>query len=158
LQKEEAPRLEKRPYLEKLAAARCGLCLPGLGYDTYRAWEYLMMGTVAVLEKGVGFERTMYKLPALFVDDFSEVTPELLRAAYVEALYRKDEFEFKRLKQSFWWEVLANVSASKSVTPMLDAFPMEAEEVMFTRPMEPYECGKTNTCGPGTKRTPKHMC
>lgn len=147
-----------RDYLARLAKARFGICMPGIGYDTYRQWEYLMVGTIPVLERGVGFDRTLWRLPALFVDDFSDVNPELLRSAYVEALYHKDDFEFKRLKQSFWWEVISNVSASKSLQPLLDTFPMTAEKPMFTRPMVPYSCWETDSCGPGTMRTPKTYC
>jgi hypothetical protein len=52
--------------------------------------------------------------PALLVDDFDEVTPELLRTAYVEALYRADDFEFERLPQSFLWPFITNVSVTMS--------------------------------------------
>ncbi len=100
----------------------------------------------------------MYRLPALFVEDFYDITPDLLRQAYVEALYRADDFEFERLRQSFWYGVISNVSATMSVQTILDKFPMGAEEENFARPREPYECGKTNTCGKGTKRTPKMSC
>ena len=135
-----------------------GLCLPGLGYDTFRLWEMLTMGTVVVIERAVGFDRTLWRLPALLVDDFYDITPELLRAAYVEALYRADEFEFERLTQRFWFTVIANVSATMSVVPLLEKFPMKAEEPNFARPREPYSCGITNTCGKGTKRIPKQSC
>lgn len=156
--KDKSLRKDKMAYYNRLAGARTGVCLPGIGYDTFRAWEYLMMGTVAVIERGVGFDRTMWRLPALFVDDFIEITPALLRAAYVEAMYRKDEFEFERLQQSWWWSVFANISSSQSTQPLLEKFPMEAESPMFARAYIPYECGKTNTCGPGTKRIPTRTC
>ena len=96
----------------------------------------------------------------MMVEDFDEVTPQLLRQAYLEALYRAEDFEFERLTQSFWWSVIANVSQSMSIEPLLHKFPMEAEEPNFARPKDPYECGKTNppTCGPGTKRIPKKSC
>jgi len=148
-----------RPVPTRLVrSARFGLCLPGLGYDTFRMWEMLTLGTVVVLERAVGFDRTLWRLPALLVDDFYDVTPELLRSAYVEALYRADEFEFHRLTQAFWHAVLANVSASMSTAPLLDLFPMRAEKPNFARPREPYPCGTTGTCGPGTKNIPKQSC
>lgn len=100
----------------------------------------------------------MWRLPALLVEDFYEITPELLRTAYLEALYRAKEFEFKRLTMSYWFSVLANVSASMSTQPFLDAFPLEAEDQNFARPRIPYECGRTNSCGRGTKRTPRMSC
>ena len=100
----------------------------------------------------------LWRLPALLVDDFDEITPELLRSAYIEALYYVNEFEFERLTQGFWNNILANVSATMNTQTLLNKFPMIAEDINFTRPRVPYECGKTNTCGPGTKRTPKRSC
>ena len=67
------------------------LAMPGLGYDTYRLWEVLSLGAMPILEKGIGLDRTLYKLPALLVEDFADLTPMLVRQAYVEALYRADE-------------------------------------------------------------------
>jgi hypothetical protein len=96
-----------------------------LGYDTFRMWELLTLGSIVVIERGIGFDRTLWRLPALLVDDFDDVTPELLHSAYVEALYRADDFEFNRLKQSFWWDVIYNVSVSMSIDPLLHFFPME---------------------------------
>ncbi len=100
----------------------------------------------------------MYRLPALFVEDFNDLNPDMLRVAYLEALYRAKEFEYKRLTQSFWWSVIANVSASMSVQPMLDLFPFEVEDQTFTRPRELFDCWKTNSCGKGTKRIPAVSC
>ena len=97
-------------------------------------------------------------MPALLLEDFDEITPELLRSAYVEAMYRAHEFEFIRLTQGYWWSVISNVSYSRSTKPLLDAFPVEGEDVDFTRPREPYACAATNSCGPGTKRIPKKSC
>jgi hypothetical protein len=94
----------------------------------------------------------------LLLDDFDEITPELLRCAYVEALYRADDFEYERLTQSFWWSVLVNVSISKNIQPLLDKFPMRAEDSTFARPRVPYDCAYSNTCGAGTKRIPMKSC
>jgi hypothetical protein len=148
----------RRLYYQKLGSAMIGVALPGLGYDCFRTWELLTLGSLVVLERGVGLDRTLWRLPALLVEDFDDITPALLHSAYVEALYRADEFEFERLTQSFWYGVIANVSYSKSVQPMLDKFPMEAELPNFARPKVPYACSNTNTCGKGTKRTPRNMC
>ena len=92
------------------------------------------------------------------MEDFDQVTPELLRTAYVEALYRADDFEFERLTQSFWWSFIANVSVTMSSQTVLDKFPLQAEDPDFARPFAPFDCWKTNSCGPGTKRVPKSSC
>lgn len=95
----------------------------------------------------------------MLLEDFAELTPTLLRTAYVEALYRAQDFEFKRLTQSFWFSVIANVSASRSTQPYVDLFPMHAEDAGFTRPKERFDCwDRPGGCGPGTKRIPKRSC
>jgi hypothetical protein len=101
----------------------------------------------------------MWRLPALLVEDFAVLTPALLRQAYVEALYRAKDFEYRRLTQSFWFSVIANVSASMSAQPLIDAFPMHAEDPDFTRPRVPFDCWqRPGGCGPGTKRIPTVSC
>jgi len=106
---------DRARYYEKLASAKFGLSLPGLGYDCFRTWELLTLGTVVVTERGIGFDRTFWRLPVLLVDDFADVTPDLLRNAYVEAVYRADDFEFERLKQSYWWSVIMEVSRAGNI-------------------------------------------
>eukprot|EP00600_Ochromonadales_sp_CCMP1393_P015640 CAMPEP_0175025730 /NCGR_PEP_ID=MMETSP0005-20121125/17309_1 /TAXON_ID=420556 /ORGANISM="Ochromonas sp., Strain CCMP1393" /LENGTH=151 /DNA_ID=CAMNT_0016284675 /DNA_START=106 /DNA_END=561 /DNA_ORIENTATION=+ len=146
-----------KQYYSTIASSYTSICLPGLGYDSFRLWETLTLGTVAVLEKGVGLDKTTWRLPALLVDDFDDVTPALLRQAYVEALYRVNEFEFERLTQSFWYSFIMNVSAEASIDAVYHKFPPESYDATFTRPRVPYQCalGKDFTCGPGTKRIPK---
>jgi hypothetical protein len=38
------------------------------------------------MERGVGMDRTLWRLPALLVDDFDKINPELLHSAYVEVI------------------------------------------------------------------------
>jgi hypothetical protein len=85
------PSVDMKQFYGIVAQSYSVLCMPGLGYDTYRLWEVLALGAMPVLERGIGFDRTLYRLPALLVDDFADLTPELVRQAYVEALYRVDE-------------------------------------------------------------------
>lgn len=95
----------------------------------------------------------------LLVDDFFDVTPDLLRSAYVQAIYDIDEFEMERLQQSYWYSVVYNVSVSRSAQPMLDKFPMEAETPHFVRPFQPFHCGDSNErCGEPGIKTPKQSC
>lgn len=50
-------RLGREDYYLTLGRARFGLGLPGLGYDCFRNWELLTLGSIVVLEKGVGLDR-----------------------------------------------------------------------------------------------------
>ena len=88
--------VKQRVFYTETARSMAVLALPGMGYDTYRLWETLALGSMPVLERGVGLDRTLYRLPALLVDDFADVTPDLVRQAYVEALYRADEVRLCR--------------------------------------------------------------
>lgn len=117
------------------------------------------MGSIAIIEKGVGLERTVWRLPTLVVEDFDAVTPDLLRSAYVEALYLADEFEYQRLTQSWWLSFIASVSTSNSSQPLFDAFPAQSQDSNFVRPLVPFSCGFGGKyCGPGTKSTPTSSC
>jgi hypothetical protein len=71
-------------YYKKLATAKFGLSLPGLGYDCFRLWELLTMGTIAVIERMVGLDKTTWRLPVILLEDFYDLNPEVLRQAYIE--------------------------------------------------------------------------
>lgn len=43
----------------RIAHARFSIALPGLGYDTFRVWESLTMGTIPILERGIGLDKTV---------------------------------------------------------------------------------------------------
>lgn len=137
----------------------------------------MLFGAVAVVERGVGMDKSLWRLPCLLVDDFASITPSLLRSAYVEAIYRTytNEFEFTRLRQSFWLNLITNVSISKSSDPLTDLFPPHTGESdpTFTRPSVPFRCdfyddggvhnlnrkdGRQQGCGAGTRRTPEEYC
>ena len=99
----------------------------------------------------------MWRLPALLVDDFADVTPALLRSAYVEALYRADDFEFERLTQTYWWNFIMNVSSSRSSETIEYSFPYSAEKPNFMRPLERFDC-RGNKCGADVKSIPQQTC
>ena len=147
-----------KKFLIKVMESLAVLCMPGLGYDSYRVWETLLLGAMPVIEKGCGMDRTFWKLPVLLVDDFASVTPALVHAAYVEALYWRDEWEYRRLMKSFWKEVFYSVAKAKDSQVLYDLFPMKAVDEEFTRPLFPFNCQEMGGCGPGTKRTPAKYC
>lgn len=127
-------------YYDKLIRSRTVLANPGLGYDCFRIWESLLCGAVPVFEKGTGLDRSLYKLPALLLEDFAQASPEVIRQAYVEALYRVDEWDYTRLTESYWMNLVATAQASGSHLHMLKNHPMNAEDAGFTRPLIPFDC------------------
>ena len=116
-------------YAKRLISSATVLCVPGMGYDTYRVFETLLAGWAAVFcflfkswlclhcgllfelsilllcvfvcsywwltllrllmmilssgmpvfERAVGLDRSYHRLPVLLLDDFAQLTPQLLR-------------------------------------------------------------------------------
>ena len=143
-------------YLLQMAHCRAVLCLAGMGSDTFRIWESLIMGSMPVVERGMGLDRTFYKLPVLILDDFYDISTFIVKQAYVEALYRVDEWEYERLTDRYWQKLISEVSFSGKIDYMLERHPMEAMDEGFTRPLVPFSCERG--CGPNTKRTPRKSC
>lgn len=145
-------------FMQKLIGSVGVLAVPGLGYDCWRIWESLLAGAMPVLERGTGLDRSLYKLPALLLEDFADLSPAVLRQAYVEALYRADEWDYTRITERYWQRMVYEVSKTGSIENMLKLHPMKAEDDTFTRPLIPFDCEAMGGCGPGTKRVPKKSC
>lgn len=151
-------KVNKEAYRMKLLGSAASLCMPGLGYDTYRLWETLASGAMAVMERGMGMDRTFYKLPVMLLDDFAELTALNLRQAYVEALYLADKWEYERMTRRYWEQLIFTVSEASSIDYLLEKHPMHAIDLNFTRPLVPFDCEAMGGCGKGTKRVPKKSC
>jgi hypothetical protein len=98
----EVPSLERPPakveanYFQQIAEAKFVLCPSGMGYDTYRHWEVLLLGSIPVFESNPGFDRTFEKLPVLIVKNYADVTPELLETTYAKFAGHADNlFDFQ---------------------------------------------------------------
>jgi hypothetical protein len=58
------------------------------------------------------------------VDDFADLTCGMIRGAYVEALYRADEWEFERLHTQFWVDLITTVSNRQDNAYLFEKFPL----------------------------------
>ena len=52
-------------HMMETAESRFALSPSGLGMDTYRLWQALLVGTVPVVESNAGLDRTYSSLPVL---------------------------------------------------------------------------------------------
>lgn len=73
-----APKLDYPQYLEAIHDHKFVLCPSGNGIESARNWETLYMGRTPVFKRHPYLEEMFKDFPAVFVDDFSEVTEELL--------------------------------------------------------------------------------
>lgn len=90
-------------FLEALVSHRFVLCPPGNGVDTHRMWEALLAGSIPVVKRSTAME-PFRKLPILFVDDFRDVTLELLEKAYNQI--RESAHPDVMTTESYWAEII----------------------------------------------------
>ena len=60
------------------------------------------------------------------MDDFADLTPELVRAAYVEALYRIDDWEYDRITLRWWERLIYEVAEAGDSEPLQRLHPMKS--------------------------------
>lgn len=75
-----SPKLDYEPYLQAIKDHKFVLCPSGNGIESARNWETLYMRRVPVFKRHPYLEEMFKDFPAVFVDDFSEVTQELLES------------------------------------------------------------------------------
>jgi hypothetical protein len=95
-----------RGYVEELQRSKFILVPSGLGWDCYRIWESLYLGTIPIIERYGrpvdGWRWSLEELPVLWVDRFEEVTPELLEQKYQEIAAKGTAFNYAKLTRSWW--------------------------------------------------------
>jgi hypothetical protein len=69
--------------MDQILRHRFVLCPPGNGVDTHRMWEALVAGAIPVVLRSQAM-KPFESLPILFVEDYREVTIELLEAAWAK--------------------------------------------------------------------------
>jgi len=100
-------------FYDQIAESKFVLCPPGIGHDTYRHWEVLLMGSIPVFESNPGFDRAFKGLPVLIVQSYRDVAPNFLEAVYSNYTSRaKGMFDFRSLAPGFWENLIANIAAS----------------------------------------------
>ena len=78
---------EKLPfdqYLEKMGRYKYIICLAGAGYDTHRNYEALLVGSMPIMVRScVKQIYDFYELPAVFIEDWSEINWAKLQTDFV---------------------------------------------------------------------------
>lgn len=69
-----------REFIAEMRDHKFMICPEGHGIDCHRNWELLYMRRVPVMKKSPYFARLMAGFPVLFVEEWSDVTKELLEA------------------------------------------------------------------------------
>ncbi len=82
-----SPKLEYESYLRAIKDHKFVLCPSGNGIESARNWETLYMKRVPIFKRHPYLEEMFKDFPCLFVDNWEEVTEELLKEH--EYLYQK---------------------------------------------------------------------
>lgn len=96
-------------YYEEMRRSKFVLCPSGLGWDSYRIWETLYMGTIPVIEhynRADGWYRTFDGLPVMWVERMENLTPTMLEAAYVELAVNANHYSFEKLTTAYWIDMV----------------------------------------------------
>ena len=102
----------QQKYNNSILESRFVLCPSGLGWDTYRIWETLLLGSIPVVEQSPGWDSVFDDLPVLTVTHFDQVTPDLLAWAYPQVISQCDQFEFSKLTRQWWVREITRLALS----------------------------------------------
>lgn len=71
----------------------------GIGMDCHRTWESICLGSVPIV-KAPNFKKLFEDLPVLIVDEWSDITQELLDNTIQD--FKTKTFNYDKLKLSYW--------------------------------------------------------
>lgn len=110
-------------FIMELASSKFVVCPPGLGFDTYRLWQALLMGAVPIVESSPGFDRTYSLLPVLVVPSLLDVTPAFLESAYPCFIEHAAQWRYDMLTQQYWDVLIATALSTASIDHIARAHP-----------------------------------
>lgn len=101
-----APRVPQKKYLEALTDSCFCICPRGCGWDCFRNWECLLLGTIPILEHSV-LDPLFYDLPVLIIDSFKLLTEDYLRSKLIEMKSRS--YNYEKLYSDYWINFLLSM-------------------------------------------------
>ena len=75
----------------------------GNGLDCHRTWEALVLGCIPIVKTSV-LDPLYHDLPVLIVENWFDVTEELLKATLI--FFRNKPFNYKKLTLQYWVNVI----------------------------------------------------
>lgn len=93
-------------YLQEVPNYRFVLSPRGGGLDTHRTWEALLLGSYPIVVSST-LDPLYEELPVLILNDWQELTPELLISKNEE--FQNGEWNFEKLYFPYWFQKLQEV-------------------------------------------------
>lgn len=86
-------------YMKSLSEHKFMLCPRGNGIDTYRFWECLYMGVIPIVKRCINVD-FYADLPILVIENYSDITKEMLETKYSEITSRS--WNTEKLTCDYW--------------------------------------------------------
>ncbi len=88
-------------FWDDMSRSKFVVCPPGAGVDTFRTWEALLMDCYPIVKSS--FLNPLYEeLPVVIVEDWEEVTRDLLESKLEE--FRGKKFALEKLYAPYWFD------------------------------------------------------
>lgn len=111
----KTPKERNIEYITEISQSKFVICPPGIGYDTYRMWEVITSGGVAVVESSPGLDKLYSLLPVLVVHDLLKLTPSFLESVYDCFAAHAGKWRYEMLTQQYWDSAIVKVLSSGSI-------------------------------------------
>ena len=85
----------------------------GGGFDCHRLWEALVLGCIPIVKKS-GIDALYDDLPVLIVNEWSDITKQLLRDTMVRFKTRK--FNYEKLLLSYWMNMIKSATVESTTS------------------------------------------
>ncbi len=102
----KAERMPFLEYMKDMSRFKFTLSPRGYGPDSYRTWEALLVGSIPIVRTSQ-LDDLYSDLPILIVQDWSEVTLELLERTYRHMCAKK--FNIEKLFMEYWTKKIMSV-------------------------------------------------
>lgn len=90
-----------RSYLHELAHYKFIVSPHGNGLDCHRTWEAILVGCIPIVKTST-LDPLYNDLPVLIVNDWEDVTEDLLNRKYIE--FSQKPYDFRKLTINYWVE------------------------------------------------------
>ncbi len=102
-------------YLVDVTQHKFVLSPRGNGLDCYRTWEALLLGSIPVVRSST-LDPLFEGLPVFVIENWQEITEELLEKEYLEIKEKLNEYNFGKLFMPYW---ISEILAFKFRTKLL---------------------------------------
>ena len=93
-------------YLQELSEHKFCLAPPGIGLDTHRTWEALMVGTIPIVLSSP-LDKLYEDFPVIIVNSYDAIDSSVLYELYEKIIQQSVNYTFEKLFVHYWNEVIS---------------------------------------------------